>query len=215
MNPWTHQGSPGTHQEPAGTDQGPAGTHQGPARNSSRAGQEFILDPRRKTEQCDLFYGPSYPIHLTIYNSILFYAHTWVSSLSKVTNASLLSTTVFTKTTLLSLSYYCTLKITTVSYLETNEIKGTMPSELGTTVLYKPNVLSPVRRERNCTQCPHTSNYNYILLILRIKLLRNSLRNHPEIPNNTKKSEFRTKRNQNSQREKPTAEIKWQHAKIF
>jgi hypothetical protein len=32
------------------------------------------------------------------------------------------------------------------------------------------------------------SNYifNYILLILRIKLLRNSLRNHPEIPNNTK-----------------------------
>jgi hypothetical protein len=33
---------------------------------------------------------------------------------------------------------------------------------------------------------PPTSNFNYILLILRIKLLRNSLRNHPEIPNNTK-----------------------------
>jgi hypothetical protein len=32
---------------------------------------------------------------------------------------------------LFSLSYYCTLKITTVSYLETNEIKGPMPSELG------------------------------------------------------------------------------------
>jgi hypothetical protein len=32
---------------------------------------------------------------------------------------------------LFSLSYYCTLNITTVSYLETNEIKGPMTSELG------------------------------------------------------------------------------------
>ena len=33
---------------------------------------------------------------------------------------------------------------------------------------------------------PKPTSFNYILLILRIKLLRNSLRNHPEIPNNTK-----------------------------
>ncbi len=56
------------------------------------------------------------------------------------------------------------------------------------------NVLSPGKVwERNCTQCPSTSNFNHILLILRIKLLRNSLRNHSEIPNNTK--------NQNSEQE--------------
>ncbi len=33
---------------------------------------------------------------------------------------------------------------------------------------------------------PPASNFNFILLILKRKILRNSLRNHPEIPNNIK-----------------------------
>jgi hypothetical protein len=56
------------------------------------------------------------------------------------------------------------------------------------------------------TQCPPTSNFNYILLILRIKLLRNSLRNHPEIPNNTKNQNSEQKEirihNERSQQQK-------------
>ena len=77
-----------------------------------------------------------------------------------------------------------------------------------TTLLWsKTNVLSLGQVwERNCTQCPPTSNFNYILLILRIKLLRNSLRNHPEIPNNTKNQNSEQKEirihNERSQQQK-------------
>jgi hypothetical protein len=60
--------------------------------------------------------------------------------------------------------------------------------------------------ERNCTQCPPTSNFNFILLILRIKLLGNSLRNHLEIPNNTKNQNSEQKairiHNERSQQQK-------------
>ncbi len=71
-------------------------------------------------------------------------------------------------------------------------------------VLYITNVLSPGQVwERNC---PHQNNFNYILLILRIKLLRNSLRNHPEIPNYTKKQNSEQKEirihNERSQQQK-------------
>jgi hypothetical protein len=38
---------------------------------------------------------------------------------------------------LFSLSHYCTIKITTVSHLETNEIKGTMPAKLEKTFFIK------------------------------------------------------------------------------
>ncbi len=49
-------------------------------------------------------------------------------------------------------------------------------------------------------------NFNYILLILRIKLLRNSLINQPEIPNNTKNQNSEQKEirihNERSQQQK-------------
>ncbi len=52
-------------------------------------------------------------------------------------------------------------------------------------------------------RCPPTSNFNYILII---KLLRNSLRNHPEIPNNTKNQNSEQKEirihNEKSQQQK-------------
>jgi hypothetical protein len=64
-----------------------------------------------------------------------------------------------------------------------------------------------------CTDIYFLYAVNFLLLILRIKLLRNSLKNHPEIPNDTKiriqnkkKSEFTT-REANSRNQMTTAKI--------